>query len=140
MGRWKRVIAFTRKARNGSRQIREVQLGHTGLNPMTARGRSAVACISRPCSRAARRLPFHITVNTPHRPRRLPVEVAGLPMASSGSVPAATTIVRVRVRGFQGDAPAIERGKGRAFAKIKMAQSPKHFRFTTRVRPAYPVR
>ena len=48
MGRWKRVIASTRKARNGSRQIREVQLGHTGLNPMTARGRSAFACISRP--------------------------------------------------------------------------------------------
>ena len=48
MGRWKRVIASPRKARNGSRQIREVQLGHTGLNPMTALGRSAFACISRP--------------------------------------------------------------------------------------------
>ena len=48
MGRWKRVIASTRKARNGSKQIREVQLGHTVLNPMTALGRPAFACISRP--------------------------------------------------------------------------------------------
>ena len=59
MGRWKRVIAFTRKARNGSRQIREVQLGHTGLNPMTARGRSAAH--ASPAHEIAPRDAFHFT-------------------------------------------------------------------------------
>ena len=42
----------------------------------------------------------------------MPVEVAGLPITSSGNVPAATPIVRVRVRFFQGDGRAIEAGEG----------------------------
>ena len=41
----------------------------------------------------------------------MPVKLAALPIASSGSVPASTTIVPVRVRFFQGEARAIERGK-----------------------------
>ena len=45
----------------------------------------------------------------------MPVKMAALPIASSGSVPASTMIVRVRVLYFQRDAPAIEGGKGCAF-------------------------
>ena len=42
----------------------------------------------------------------------MPVKLAALPIASGGSVPASTLIVRVRVLFFQRDARAIERGKG----------------------------
>ena len=42
----------------------------------------------------------------------MPVELAALPIALSGSVPAATTIMPVRVLLFQRDTAAIERGKG----------------------------
>ena len=42
----------------------------------------------------------------------MPVKLAALPIASSGSVPAATMIVPVGVLFFQGDAAAIDRGEG----------------------------
>ena len=50
----------------------------------------------------------------------MPVELAALPIALSGSVPAATTIMPVRVLLFQRDTAAIERGKGAAnLTKLK---------------------
>ena len=59
----------------------------------------------------------------------MPVEVAALPIASSGSVPASTPIVRVHVRFFQGDAPAIEEGEGRAFGQTKLFHMAKTLSF-----------
>ena len=66
----------------------------------------------------------------------MPVKLAALPIASSGSVPVSTTIVPVRVLFFQRDARAIERGKGRAFGQIILFHRAKSFSFTNRLRLA----
>ena len=66
----------------------------------------------------------------------MPVKLAALPIASGGSVPASTLIVRVRVLFFSEMREQSNGGRGREFGQIRLFHRADSLSFTSRLRCA----